>query len=83
MAKITYFVVIPFEIDERGRAAPRDAIQAQNAGHALRLAERLAAKGGAIAFSRSGNPQLGEFDDAEVLAIYGTVPGEAVEAIAA
>lgn len=76
MSKITYFVVQPFEVSKRGRAVPATPIQAQSAAQAMRMAERLAAKGGAVAFSRTGDPETGDFDDAVVLASIGEVPIE-------
>jgi hypothetical protein len=62
---------------------PGQAVAAQNKGHAERLAQRAAQKGGAIAFSRCGDPQLGDWEDAEVIGVYGTVPEDAAELAAA
>lgn len=80
MAQMSYFVVQPFEVGGRGQILRCPPVQAQNAGHAERLAMRLAERGGAIAFSRTGDPQLGEFSDAEVLGCWGQVPDEALAA---
>jgi hypothetical protein len=35
-----------------------------------------AANAGAVAFSRKGNPDVGEFDDATVLKVFGEVPDD-------
>ena len=46
-------------------------------GAAIRRAEALsrhAAIAGAVAFSRSGHPNLGEFEDAVILKTFGDVP---------
>jgi len=37
------------------------------------------ANAGAVAFSRSGDPNLGEFDDAVILKTFGQVPGDFAE----
>jgi hypothetical protein len=77
MAKVTYFVAQPFELSKRGRFTPGAAQPARSADQAVRTAERLAkTKGGAVAFSRSGDPEFGEFDDAVILARYGEVPDD-------
>lgn len=80
MAQITYCVVQPFERTERGGYRVLEAIPAQNRDHAVRTARRLAEKGGAVAFSRTGDPETGEFADALVLGVFGEVPAEAVAA---
>jgi len=81
MSKTTYFVVLPFEISPKGRIVAGQAQQAQNGPHALRMAERLAAqKGGALAFSREGDPEAGDFDEAVILGKFGEVPEEALVA---
>lgn len=81
MALITYFVVQPFTVGKRGRFASLDAKEAQDAEAACRLAERMAAEhGGAIAFSRAGDPDLGDYDDAVVLLVCGQVPRETLDA---
>lgn len=77
MAKITYFVVLAFEGSEKGRLIPCEPIAPQTAGAARRIAERLShQKAGVVAFSRTGDPDLGDWAEAEVLAVYGEVPEE-------
>lgn len=79
MSKTTYFVVLPFETSKRGRVVAGQAQQAQTEHHAIRMAERLAAqKGGAVAFSRAGDLEAGDFDEAVILGKFGDVPDEAI-----
>ena len=54
-----------------------EPIDVSDADRARRQAERVArSKGGAIAFSRTGDPVSGEFDDAVILASFGEVPND-------
>jgi hypothetical protein len=82
MGKVQIFVVQAFEDTPRGLLVGQ-AVAAQTRDHADRLARRAAQRGGAIAFSREGDPQLGEWEDAEVIGIYGLVPEDAAEVAAA
>ncbi|TXN24001.1 hypothetical protein [Methylobacterium sp. WL9] len=71
----TYFVIQSFS-RERGGLRMDSPVQAQSEASALRQAERLSErKPGVIAFSRTGNPTTGEFDEPVVIASYGRVPG--------
>ena len=80
MSGLTYFVVLPFFRDADGELLIDEAIEVPNAGAALRQAERVArAKGGAVAFSRTGDPSIGEYEDAVVLAGFGEVPDDIAE----
>lgn len=55
---------------------------AQGEKSAVRMAERLAAGCvGALAISRTGDPDIGEFDDPVEVARFGTVPSEYEEYI--
>ncbi|QAY96375.1 hypothetical protein CWB41_12075 [Methylovirgula ligni] len=77
MDTITYFVALPFYRTEDGELVPGDAIECADAGRAVREAERLSRlNAGAIAFSRTGDPSLGEFNDATVIRYFGAVPEE-------
>lgn len=77
MARITYFVVLAFDGSEKGRLIACEPIAPQTAGAARRIAERLSQeKAGVVAFSRTGDPDLGDWAEAEVLARYGTLPDE-------
>lgn len=74
---VTYYVVQPFEMSPRGRYKVCQPVEAQSRDQALRRAERLAGEqGGAIAFSRTGDPEFGDFEDAIVLGKFGNVPDE-------
>lgn len=73
-ASDTYYVVVPFDRNSQGEPEPGLAREALSAVLAKRLARALAAEhGGAIAFSRSGDPETGEFQDPVVLATFGEV----------
>lgn len=77
MASTTYFAVQPFESTRSGRSKVLQPIVANNAQDAVRKAERIAnEKGGAIAFSRTGDDDIGDFDEPQILGRYGDVPRE-------
>jgi hypothetical protein len=70
----TYYVVVPFDQNAQGELEPGLAREAISALLAERLARALAAEhAGAIAFSRSGDPETGEFQEPVVLATFGDV----------
>jgi hypothetical protein len=71
--RITYYVALPFIRHEaEGELTPAEPAECQTARAAIARAEVLArTKGGVVAFSRTGDPQLVEFDPAEVLATVG------------
>ncbi len=71
---ITYHVVVPFGRDNAGNVVALEVKEAPNSD-AARSRARLAAAShaGAIAFSRTGDPDSGEFADAVILAAYGEV----------
>lgn len=69
-----YYVVIPFDRNADGDVRPGAAQEAISAGAAERRARALAAEhGGAVAFSRRGDPVTGDFEDPIVLAQFGEV----------
>ena len=71
-----YYVALPFSRVDGG-LAPGEAAECPNAGAAIRRAQAMAsnqANAGAVAFSRSGDPNLGEFEDAVILKAFGDVP---------
>ena len=71
---ITYYVVVPFGKDEEGNLVPLEPMEAPNGDAARRRAQAVAGThAGAVAFSRTGDPDLGEFGDAVVLATFGEV----------
>ena len=82
MADITYYVAMPFLQDDNGTPVAGTAEECQSSTTALRRAEMLSrAPGhiGAIAFSRTGDPMMGEFGDAKLLRAFGHVPGDLSE----
>jgi hypothetical protein len=71
---ITYHVVVAFGRDEEGNLVPMEPVEAPNAESARRRAQAAAAKhAGALAFSRTGDPNTGDFDEAKLTASYGDV----------
>jgi hypothetical protein len=69
MAKMTYYVALAFKKaeDDGGEIVACDPREASNSEQAIRMAAVLAAEEGhcgAIAFSRTGDPALGDFEDA-------------------
>ncbi|MDA9446607.1 MULTISPECIES: hypothetical protein [unclassified Bradyrhizobium] len=77
MPDVTYYVALPFLIDEDGSPVAGAAEECQTSAAALRRAEMLARGAGhigAVAFSRSGDPLTGEFGDAKLLRKFGNVP---------
>jgi hypothetical protein len=74
---VTYYVALPFMKTEDG-AAPGEAQEMPNEGAAVRRAEAMSrddANAGALAFKRTGDPNLGNFNDATILKSFGEVPG--------
>ena len=77
MADVTYYVALPFLQDDTGELVAGAAEECQSATTALRRAEmmsRIPGSIGAVAFSRSGDPMMGEFGDAHLLRKFGNVP---------
>jgi hypothetical protein len=75
---MVYYVALPF-VRVEGNLAPATAVECAHAAAAVRRAEvmaRDAANAGAVAFSRQGTPELGEFEDAIVLKTFGDVPDD-------
>jgi hypothetical protein len=86
MADVTYHVVLPFRTDEDGELTAGEAVEAPSAGSAVMRAERLALAQqdgvcGAVAFSRTGDPATGEFEDAVILKQFGSVPADLLAAV--
>lgn len=81
MAAITYYVVLPFVRNEDGDLCAEETIECQSSHGAEARARAVAAsKGGAVAFSRTGDPDVGEFGDAVIIAKVGDVPADLLEA---
>jgi hypothetical protein len=82
MSDITYYVALPFLQDEAGTLIPGPAEECQSPTTALRRAEILSRSPGhigAVAFSRSGDPMAGEFNDAKLIRKFGHVPEDLSE----
>jgi hypothetical protein len=76
MGTMTYYVALAFSKSDDGGEVACDPKEARSSEHAIRLAISLAktdAHCEAIAFSRTGDPALGDFDDAVILKTVGEV----------
>lgn len=73
-----YYVALPFvQID--GGLAPGEPAECPHAAAAIRRAQAMSnddLNAGAVAFSRQGSPELGEFEDAVILKAFGEVPDD-------
>jgi hypothetical protein len=79
MTDVTYYVALPFLQDDAGSPVAGAAEECQSSSAALRRAEvlsRAAGSVGAVAFSRSGDPMIGEFGDAQLLGKFGNLPDD-------
>jgi len=77
MAMQTYFVVQPYQETSRGALVALPAIAAKDADQAQRLvAQQKRVAVGVIAFSRRGDPEAGDYEDAVVLSRWGRVPDD-------
>ena len=70
MARKTYYVVQPFM--RQGKTwRPGEAREVPDKSTAIRIAERFREQNKPIlAFARSGDPDLGEWDDAELISSF-------------
>jgi hypothetical protein len=78
MGMMTYYVALAFKRsdDDGGEIVACDPKEARSSEQAIHMAGSLAkAEGrcGAIAFSRTGDPALGDFEDAVILKTVGEV----------
>jgi hypothetical protein len=77
MGTVTYYVALAFRrSEEGGDIVACDPKEARSSEQAIRMAASLAAMEGhcgAIAFSRAGDPALGDFEDAVILKTLGEV----------
>lgn len=80
MARETIYLVQSF-IDKRGALTAEPATRCKSEDAARRAAGRLGeTKAGAVAFSSSGDAELGDFDEEPViLSIVGRVPDSFVQ----
>jgi hypothetical protein len=73
---VTYYVALPFVRTEDG-VVPGAAQEMPNERAAIRRAESMSrdsANAGALAFKRSGDPNMGNFGEATILKSFGEVP---------
>jgi hypothetical protein len=73
---VTYYVALPFVGTEDG-AAPGEGKEMPNEQAAIRQAEAMSrdpVNAGALAFKRSGDPNVGTFENATILKSFGDVP---------
>jgi hypothetical protein len=73
---VTYYVALPFVRTEEGIAAGQGQ-KCPNEVSAIRRAESMSrdvTNAGALAFKRTGDPNIGSFNDATVLKTFGDVP---------
>jgi hypothetical protein len=71
---VTYYVVVPFDRNAEGELTAGEAKESPSAASAERQARVAAqAHAGAVAFSRTGDPSMGDFQDGVVLAQFGDV----------
>lgn len=78
MGTTTYYVALAFKKleDDGGDIVACDPREARSPEQAMRMATSLAVEEGhcgAIAFSRTGDPSLGDFEDAVILKTIGEV----------
>ena len=74
---INYFVALPFVLADDGTIVAGGPIECASAGSAILRPEvlsRMEGNVGAVAFSRTGDSDIGIFEDAVVLRKFGEVP---------
>jgi hypothetical protein len=76
---VTYYVIVCFDRDAEGGLTATTTREATSAWAAERAARFLAQDhSGAVAFSRTGDPATGEFQDATILVQFGEVDLDAL-----
>jgi hypothetical protein len=77
-AAVTYYVAIQFARRADGSLVAQRPLECADADAAIAAAKTMTRDGaaGAVAFSRTGNPDRGEFDPAVVLGSFGDVPDD-------
>jgi hypothetical protein len=78
MAEVTYYVALPFVASDDGIVAG-EPTECFNPVAVVMRAEALSRKEGhvgAVAFSRTGDPAIGDFSDARVIRKFGDVPDD-------
>ncbi|SEF01087.1 hypothetical protein SAMN05519104_7717 [Rhizobiales bacterium GAS188] len=75
MRQITKFGVLPIFRGLGGKFTPQRVVQARSADEARSMAGIFAlVMGGAIAFSKRGDPESGQWDEAVIVGYRGEVP---------
>jgi hypothetical protein len=75
---MVYYVASPF-VRVEGGLALGEAVKCPYEAAAIRRAQAMAGSeliAGAVAFSRRGDPDVGEFEDAVILKAFGEVPDD-------
>jgi hypothetical protein len=78
MVGITYFVALPFDVSD-GSVVVGEPIECPSPAAAIERAQglwKVLGHTGAVAFSRTGDPAIGNFRDATVLRKFGDVPDD-------
>ena len=76
MPLVTYYVALPFRYLEDGQVAAGEPLECRDVSKARSTAATMARDSnycGAIAFSRTGDPAIGEFEDAVIVTRLGEV----------
>ena len=76
MSVVTYYVAMPFRYLEDGQIAAGEPQECRDSFKARSIAATMASDPnncGAIAFSRTGDPAIGEFNDAVIITRLGEV----------
>jgi hypothetical protein len=77
MPKVTLYVVQAFDTDQDGELVGPEPQSVSSASQAKRTAERLAKDAaGVIAWSRDGDPDLGEYGEPTILFRTGLLPDD-------
>ncbi|GBD48120.1 hypothetical protein [Methylopila sp. Yamaguchi] len=84
-ATTTIHVVLGFRRNGKGKKEADQPFQAQSAESTKRKAQRYAEApdGGGVAFSRTGDARMGDWEDAVILGVFGDVPEDVVEGVKA
>jgi len=78
VAEVTYYVALPFVASDDGVAAgePTECFNPVAVAVRAEALSRRPGHVGAVAFSRTGDPATGDFNDAKVIRKFGDVPND-------
>lgn len=77
---VTYFVVQSFQRGNKGMLIPDEPRQARDRAHCLAMCERMADdKASVVGFSRTGDADTGEWEDAVIISQFGDEPGDMLQ----